>query len=1006
MVRGLLTVGLTLAAFTTPLAGQTRVITGRVTDSLTAAPLAAVRVTLRRTTTGAPAGAATRRDGTFSISAPAGEATLVTQFIGYRRREIRVPTGQDNVDISLSRDVFNMEAVVVTGQATGVEQRNAANAVSVLNAEQVTRVSTPSVEQNLMGKVSGAQISKSSGAPGGGDIVRLRGVTSIIGAFTPLYVVDGVVVSDASIGTGTNLIREAYTSQGIVPRVDNQDDPVNRIGDLNPDDIETVEVLKGAAASAIYGSKASNGVIVVTTKRGRVGAPQFSFTQRLGYSKISQTYGTRCFSDSTTAKGVFGAQAAIDFKPGVCHDFEQELYGSAARADETLASVSGGSENTRYYSSLAIKHDGGIAPNTFADKQALRLSLDQVVNPRLTLSVSGDVLHTGSDRGLFNNENNGASLQAALSSMPSFIDYRARCPDGSIATDPANVCAGATWPSTAPYAFSNPFQTVALFKNGESVWRSLLSGRATWDVLATPRHTLRFITSGGGDIFTQKNSVYAPPDLQFEQITGQPGSSVIGFSQSQSFNVSGNLVHTYKTAGGSTATTQVGVHFESADLDRSSTLNRNLIGGQPNVGSGTVTRVEQYRERVRELGYFAQEEFLTLDERLLLTAGMTLDRSTNNADVSKLFFYPKFAASYRVPVSGEMLSELKLRAAFGESGNRPTYGQKYTNLQPANIAGIPVAQIATTTAAADLHPERQQELEGGIDATLLHGRVQLGATGYQKRISDLLLTRTLAPTAGFSQLIYNGGAIRNRGFEADLGVLPIQRPDLQWNLHGTFSLNRCVVTSLPNGTFRPLAFFNFLQFGTAQIEQGKSCTQVVAQDTLGALPGDSALGKLGTIVYRPIGDNAPSWRASVSNDLTYKHVTLYFLWEGQHGGLVTNFSLFTYDCIGTSVDQVPYGNNRCNSNSGRSVTTSVSYLRLRAVALTVDVPESFVHRYWAGARSVRVSVTGKNLLTFTPYRGYDPEVQQVARSLAAETSWELWSYPASRQFLFSVEAGF
>ncbi|HEX2680911.1 MAG TPA: TonB-dependent receptor, partial [Candidatus Dormibacteraeota bacterium] len=553
---------------------------------------------------------------------------------------------------------------------------------------------------------------------------------------------------------------------------------------------------------------------------------------------------------------------------------------------------------------------------------------------------------------------------------------------------------------------SNPFQTVALFRSPESVWRSLLSGRASWDVLVTPSHTLRFVASGGGDIFTQKNKAFSPPDLQYELISGLPGTSVIGFSQSQNFNANGNLVHIYKTAGGTTATTQVGVQFESADFDRSSTLNQNLIGGQPNAGSGTVTRVEEYRERVRDLGYFAQEELLTLDERLLLTAGVRADRSTNNADVNKLYFFPKFAASYRVPMAGDLITELKLRGAYGESGNRPTYGQKYTNLTPGNIGGVPISQIATSTGAADLRPERQQELEGGLDATLLQGRVQVGATAYQKRISDLLLTRTLPPSAGFTQLVYNGGVIRNRGFEADVGVLPIQKPELQWNVHGTFHLNRCTVTSLPNGTFRPIAFFNFLQFGTAQIEAGKSCTQIVAQDTLGALPGDAALGKLGTVVHRPIGDNAPSWHAGLSNDLTYKRWKLYFLWDGQHGGLVTNFSLYTYDCVGTSVDQVPFGDQRCASNSGRSTTTSVSYLKLREVTLTLDLPEAFVHRYWSGARFVRVGVSGKNLLTFTPYRGYDPEVQQVARSLAAETSWELWSYPASRQFLFSIEAGF
>src|SRR5207237_229890 len=150
----------------------------------------------------------------------------------------------------------------------------------------------------------------------------------------------------------------------------------------------------------------------------------------------------------------------------------------------------------------------------------LRLALDQTLGSRLTLAVNGDVIHTAADRGLFDNENNGASLQAALSSMPSFIDYRAQCPDGSMATNLSSVCAGATWPSTAPYAFSNPFQTVALFRSPESVWRSVLAAHANWDVVVSPRHTLRFVASGGGDILTQKNSVDAPPDLQFQQISG------------------------------------------------------------------------------------------------------------------------------------------------------------------------------------------------------------------------------------------------------------------------------------------------------------------------------------------------------------------------------------------------------------------------------------------------------------------------------------------------------
>src|SRR5438105_3304143 len=182
---------------------------------------------------------------------------------------------------------------------------------------------------------------------------------------------------------------------------------------------------------------------------------------------------------------------------------------------------------TKYFSSLLVKHEGGIAPRTYSDKQSLRLNLDQSVGSRISISVNGDFIHTGNDRGLFNNENNGATLQAALSSMPSFIDYRGKCPDGSTVTNPGNPCAGVIYPSTDPYAFSNPFQTVGLFTNKESVWRTITTGRFNWDVVSTASQTLRFSANGGGDVFTQKNQVLSPPELQFEQTRGLPGTAVI-----------------------------------------------------------------------------------------------------------------------------------------------------------------------------------------------------------------------------------------------------------------------------------------------------------------------------------------------------------------------------------------------------------------------------------------------------------------------------------------------
>ncbi|MEP7345029.1 MAG: SusC/RagA family TonB-linked outer membrane protein [Gemmatimonadaceae bacterium] len=999
---------------------QTRTISGKVTDSVTTEAVVAGQVSVQ----GTPIVVTIRTDGTFIVSVPERAVLLVVRSIGFKSKGLNVPAGQNTVQFRLAKDLFRLETVVVTGQATGVERVNLANAVATVSADQLVTTPTASIENALQGKVTGADINANNGAPGGGNIVRMRGVTSVIGSFQPLYVVDGVIVSNAEIGRGTNLLTRAFTSQGIVPTTDNQDNAINRIADLNPNDVENIEVLKGAAASAIYGSKASNGVILISTKRGKRGPTQFSLLQRFGQSTISNKYGTRCFKTADEAQAVFGGAAGAQWTAnggasGKCHDFEDELYGRAALGRETSGSASGGNDNFRYFGSLLIKHDAGIMPRTFADKQSLRMSLEQIVGSKLTLTFSADVLHNANDRGLSNNENNGAPPQAAYSSMPSFIDYRGVCPDGSRVTDPGNPCDGVTFASTAPYAFSNPFQTVALLVNKESVWRTIGSGRLNWNVMTTPRHTVRLTANGGGDVFTQKNSVYSPPEMQFEQTRGIPGTSATGFGQSQNFNLNGNVVYTFTAPNGTTATTQGGIQYETQDLDRSNNLANNLVGGQFNVQSGTVISVQQYRERARSLGYFAQEEFLTFSDRLLLTVGGRADRSSDNSHPTKLYFYPKGSISYRLP-STKLFSELKLRAAVGQSGNLPSYGQKFTELRPANIGGLAISSIAPIVADTGLRPERQTEYEAGVDATMWNGRANLEVTGYQKNVKDLLLTKTLVPTAGFAQLVYNGPEIRNRGIEVALNVFPIQTRDFAWNTRGTVHRNRCtVVAGLPNA-FQPISFFNFAQFGTTELQDGHSCTQVIANDTLGRLGAndtkrpDGTAGHIGEVVSRKIGDNSPDWRGGWFNELTYKRAKLSVLLERQMGGLITNFSRYTYDAVGTSKDEVakqsgvPTGADRVSSNAALgSATWDASYLKLREASLSVDLPKAMATRFWNGARYVRLSVNGRNLYTWSKYKkvGYDPEVQQVARSLAAEMSWELWAYPATRSFYFTIDLG-
>lgn len=218
----------------------------------------------------------------------------------------RVPVGAttNTVEIVLKKDVLNLDQVVVTGQATGISRRNLANDVASVSAAEMTKVSAQSIENAMQGKIAGAQISQSTGAPGGGNRIRIRGISSILGSAQPLYVIDGVIVSDVSVGSGTNKVTRA---SGTSISVGNQEAPVNRIADLNPNDIENVDVLKGSAAAAIYGSKASGGVIIITTKRGKAGKPRFSLRMGAGTSDLAYRNDSRHFKTLADAVAVFGA---------------------------------------------------------------------------------------------------------------------------------------------------------------------------------------------------------------------------------------------------------------------------------------------------------------------------------------------------------------------------------------------------------------------------------------------------------------------------------------------------------------------------------------------------------------------------------------------------------------------------------------------------------------------------------------------------------------------------
>ncbi len=963
MFLSLLLIGVELAA------AQVRQVTGRVTNSESGEGLPEATIAVTGTRIVAQTGA----DGRYTLNAPDGPLTLVVRAIGFKRAELTVPPDQSISDVALEADVFRLEEVVVTGQSTGIERQNLPNAVATVSGSELTRAPTGTLESALQGKIPGALIQSNSGAPGGGIQVNLRGVSTINADVNPLFVIDGIVVSNEAIPNGADAVTAAQA--GGNPR--NQDNPVNRIADLNPEDIERIEVLKGGSAAAIYGAKATNGVVIITTKRGQVGRPQFNLTQRFGTFQRSNELGRRTFGSLAEALSVYRDTALVTsvFQPGQTYDIEDQIYGRTALSYETAASVSGGTEQTRYFFSGLVKNDQGIGINTGYKKHSLRANVDQQLSSWLNLSVNTNVIHSESDRGLSNNDNAGSSPYVALSATPNFIDLSQQ-PDGSF---PLN-----------PFERSNPIQTMSLLKNDEDTWRALGTVTTRVSLMSTARHNITLIGIGGVDYFNQQNDFVSPPELEYEPTDGQPGTVVAGKSSNLNLNLAVNGNYSYTPESGSfQATTSAGIQYEDRNLNATRILARTLLSGQENPDQATSVSVLQDDRPVKDFGIYGQEEVLLLDRRLLLTAGLRADRSSSNGNTDKFFFYPKAAASYRFlrPFGG--LDEIKVRGAYGQTGNQPLFGTKFSPDTTGTIGGLFGVLPGNRAGDVFIRPERQTEVEAGIDAQLADGRAEVNLTVYQRTISDLLLEQTLAPSSGLETRIFSSDSkLRNRGVEVALTLSPIQSQNFNWLFRTTFFANRSKVTRLSVPTFQTGGFGTSL--GAFQIEQDSSATQIIGSE-----------GK--------VGDATPDFQMSFSSDLDIHRFTLGFLFDWKKGGDVVNLTEFLYDLGQNSVDYVEAGAQRLtdwSSGLTAAYVQDASYFKLRELNLSYNLPTSFTQSVFGGnVRHARLSLSGRNLFRVTSYRGLDPEVSNFGNQ-AIVRNIDVAPFPPSRSFFFSIDLGF
>ena len=729
----------------------------RVTGVVSAAdggPLSAASIQIVGTTTGTYS----NETGRFSLSVPDGPTTLRVRRIGYRQRTVTLTAGQTEVNVTLEKDVLQLEAQVVTGTATSISKANAANAISTVSAEElVGRAPAQSIDNALQGKVAGAVISTNSGAPGGGSQVQLRGVSSINASSSPLYVVDGVLVSNQSFGNGLNSLTSA--GAGISA---SQDQAANRIADLNPQDIESIEVLKGPSAGAIYGSKAANGVIVIRTKRGQNGKPAFNFIQRVGTFQLQKErkLDLRCFTEAE-ALDYEGVTKASDLASGGffgCNDPQDSFYKADSPSYQTSLGVRGGTAGgTTYFVSGLLQRDNAIQKGTYYGKQSITGNIGQTVGSRLTIQANNNFLHTLTDRGISGNDNSPVvSPVSVFSNTPTYFDFTKRDPGtGQYIPNPYLNGAGST----------NPFQTAELVKLPQDVFRYVGSVNLTYNALATDKQTFDVTVLGGVDAFSQNNKIYSPPTVYFEPTDGFPGMIVNGDITSQYANFNASGVHRL-TLSPLTATTSFGVRREYRNSDNVINRARNVPLGAQNILISGTRDVDEARFRVHDLGVFVQEEILTLGERLSLTGAINSERSSTNGDNKKFYAFPKASASYRLPFLPPFTDELKLRRRVRQGRQPGAVRLLVHRARDRRVRRDARRPPVADAGLADIKPETSTELEGGADLSFFKGRMALSATMFRTNVEDLILLSAPATSTGFS----NEHHQRRRDVQDGLGV--------------------------------------------------------------------------------------------------------------------------------------------------------------------------------------------------------------------------------------------
>jgi TonB-linked SusC/RagA family outer membrane protein len=995
-----------------------------------------VSVTVRNESAGTSGNA----DGTYLLSAnlKAGRKVVLFSAIGYKSSEESLTvaaSGEYTLNVRLSTDPMGLDEVIVTGTSIGTTKKELGSYISTVKADQLTKGATGNVLAALQGKTAGAQISQNSGDPGGGISVRLRGISSISSSSEPLYIVDGVIVNN-----GTNRVTNTsgnYDGQNFVGTIGQ-----NRLADINPADIERIEVLNGAAAAAIYGSRANAGVVQIFTKRGSTGAPVVSFSSSLMFSKLRKSVEVNQsptkFGGPTDGPGAqtqdILTPALTNTTPVTRYDYNDYIFQTAVGTDNNV-SIAGGKDKTKYSASGSYFKNEGIIKNTDFRRYSFRINLDQALGNKANFNIGLNYINS-----LSNEKPDGNSFFSPMNSINiigNFHDLQKRDVLGNIQ-------------AIGERGRVNPVSVIEDIKQEQETNR-LIAGMG---LKFRPFKGLSLDYTLGIDQYGQRGQTFIPP-FAYNVSDGFYGGGVAldptrnGYASVASnnfFQVNNEINGTYQfdITDDIASTTQVGYSVQYEKNNYILSQGRGLAPFVQTVNSAsTVIAGADERSELSVSGYYAQQNF-KYKNLLFLTGAVRIDGSSVFGEDQRNQTYLKGSASYVISEHGfwknsdlnKIWNFAKLRVAYGESGNLTGIGaySRFNAYSSNSFISRTSLTSSGTRANTEVKPERQKELEVGVDLSFLASRINLTVNAYNKKVEDLLLNRIIAPTTGFGSLLDNFGSLENKGFEIVLSGKPIETKDMSWTITGIYNHNRnkavrtgqgltllstnagapvALIEGQPIGIFYG-AFFALDANGNwvknaAGFPQGERGTQSASSPLVYTATRDANGLPITTnpLVRKVIGDPNPDYTATLTNEFTYKKASLRIQLDAVQGNEVFNADWRTRQGVGNGKEAEKeqtgvYPRGYINSFYGTIEEWRIddgSFVKLREVSLSYSFGKISVFK------DITASVSGRNLVSWDNYKGYDPEVNAGGQSTILR-GIDFGAVPIPKTFSVGISAKF